>query len=227
MTYLAEVRAVEETSPASVVENTSSADLDKACGAPLPTTAAHQRERKLHNSKGSHNSSARIMGQRISRTVRHIPAAKMIEDHFPNEHLAIDPTSKRSVLCRACKKPYPLIRSSLVAHCLSSKHKQAKEKMIESTTNDSFVRRLLEDYFQAHPLAEGASLPADIQVFRFRVVESLLGNGIAMAKANNLRTLLERSGLALSSSSHLSCLIPPVLERELALLENWLCSKKS
>lgn len=46
----------------------------------------------------------------------------------------------------------------------------------------------------------------------------MLGNGIPMHKLDGLRPLLERSGVALSDASHLSCLIPRIQEREHKLL---------
>ena len=47
-----------------------------------------------------------------------------------------------------------------------------------------------------------------------RAVESILGNGIPLAKADGLRPLLERTGFSLTDKHHLSLFIPKILHRE-------------
>ena len=58
----------------------------------------------------------------------------------------------------------------------------------------------------------GSTLPAEM--FRFEVVESFLSGGIALAKVDALRPLLEKYGHRLTNCAHLSELIPAVLENE-------------
>ena len=53
-----------------------------------------------------------------------------------------------------------------------------------------------------------------MRLFRFEVVESFLSGGIALAKVDALRPLLEKYGHRLTSRAHLSELIPAVLENE-------------
>ena len=53
-----------------------------------------------------------------------------------------------------------------------------------------------------------------MRLFRFEMVESFLSGGIALAKVDALRPLLETSGHKLTNCAHLSELIPAVLENE-------------
>ena len=53
-----------------------------------------------------------------------------------------------------------------------------------------------------------------MRLFRFEVVESFLSGGIALAKVDALRPLLEKYGHRLTNRAHLSELIPAVLENE-------------
>ena len=58
----------------------------------------------------------------------------------------------------------------------------------------------------------GSTLPAEMQIFRFEVVESFLL--IPLAKVDALRPLLEKHGHRLTSRCHMNELIPAVLEKE-------------
>ena len=59
-----------------------------------------------------------------------------------------------------------------------------------------------------------------VQLFRWRVVESCLYAGIPLEKIDHLRELLERSGTQLTHSSHLKAMVPKVEEFEFARLIN-------
>ena len=62
--------------------------------------------------------------------------------------------------------------------------------------------------------ASGTTLPANLRLFRFEVVETLLLAGVAISKVDILRPLLEKYGERLTSSSHMNDLIPAVLDKE-------------
>ena len=61
--------------------------------------------------------------------------------------------------------------------------------------------------------ASGSTLPSDMRLFRFDVVETLLLAGIPISKVDILRPLFERYAQRLTSSSHMNDLIPVVLEK--------------
>ena len=62
--------------------------------------------------------------------------------------------------------------------------------------------------------ASGSTLPSDMRLFRFEVVETVLLAGILISKVDILRSLFERYAQRLISSSHMKDLIPAVLEKE-------------
>lgn len=185
----------------------------------LPRRAAHHKERKLQQNTEALRKPRLLCGSKKSKPVQHISAEAMIRDGFSNECLVPDAIDKHAVFCRACKKSYPLIKSSLTAHVSSSKHKSAVQAALTKGTDDSKLKLFLEDYCMSHPREKGATVSSDIAVYRYRVVEAMLASGIALNKLNSLRPLLERSGVCLSDRSHLSSFVPRILERERALLE--------
>ena len=60
--------------------------------------------------------------------------------------------------------------------------------------------------------AKGETLPHDMRVYRFDLVQCLLSAGIPLSKVDSLLSFLEKYGL--TSSSHLREIIPSVLEKE-------------
>ena len=79
---------------------------------------------------------------------------------------------------------------------------------------------MLKKYDQkVHPVGE--NLPEDVRVYRVEVVESFLKAGVPLSKIDYFRELLEENSLRLSSSTHLSQLIPMIQqEEERKLLES-------
>lgn len=77
----------------------------------------------------------------------------------------------------------------------------------------------LGQYFQANPnLAGGTNVTCMDQLYRYRVVESLLAAGIPIEKADHLQVLFERSGRSSVKSPHLRPYIPKVEANERAKL---------
>ena len=52
-------------------------------------------------------------------------------------------------------------------------------------------------------------------LYRFRIVETFLANGIALEKMNGCRTVLQRAGYSLTAATHLKPFIPKIEEREM------------
>ena len=63
-----------------------------------------------------------------------------------------------------------------------------------------------------HP--SGSTLPAEIRLFRFEIVECVISGGIPLSKLDILRPLLEKCGHRLTHSANLREIIPAVLEKE-------------
>ena len=62
--------------------------------------------------------------------------------------------------------------------------------------------------------ASGSTLPSDIKLYRYELVESALSGGVALSKVDAMRPFLEKYGYRLTSSAHLSEIIPAVLTKE-------------
>ena len=63
--------------------------------------------------------------------------------------------------------------------------------------------------------AKGETLPADMRAGRLEVVEGFLFRGVPLKKIDHLRHLLERNNFRLTSSSHLTQLVPLLLKQEI------------
>ena len=61
-------------------------------------------------------------------------------------------------------------------------------------------------------------------MFRFELTESSLSAGIPLSKIDDLRPFLEKHGHRLTSSGHLSELIPSILEKEIEKVKSELQS---
>ena len=65
---------------------------------------------------------------------------------------------------------------------------------------------------EARPVGE--TLPTEQRVYRMRVVQAFLAEGIPLAKVDGLRDILEELAFRLTTSSHLAEFIPMILEEE-------------
>jgi hypothetical protein len=81
-------------------------------------------------------------------------------------------------------------------------------KWNKRNTQDCEINDMVTGYFKQNPSERLASVPIDVQLERFRTVETLMGNGIPISTADGLRSLLERGGMSIGSSSNLRQYIP-------------------
>lgn len=65
-----------------------------------------------------------------------------------------------------------------------------------------------------------STVDGDEMLYRYRVVQVCLHAGMELAKIDDLRPLLQRSGYALTSASHLTLFIPKIHENEINLLKS-------
>ena len=94
------------------------------------------------------------------------------------------------------------------SHVLSEKHELSLQALKTSKRDDTELKSFLEDYYKENTWEEQMSVTWDTQVFRYRVVESMLANGIALAKADGLRNVFERTGISMTDSAHLRPIVP-------------------
>ena len=74
---------------------------------------------------------------------------------------------------------------------------------------------------------KGSALPKDMKLDRYELLESLLITEIPISNVDNQRIFLEKYGHRLTSSSHLSELIPLILKREKDCVKSEISTKKS
>ena len=180
-------------------------------GFDAPALAAHERKRKLHALKD-----AKVRGRnRKGRTTKEpniAPEARIAE--FPSDSLFKN--EKGQLHCKACGLELSLRLGSLRSHLNSAAHKQKHKAHVESLVDDGDLTGWVTRHFEQNADAQGHTLPSDVHVYRWRVVESFMFAGIPLAKTDMLRHLLERANYPLTHSSHLGQdYIPLIEEREI------------
>ena len=122
-----------------------------------------------------------------------------------NEFLSV--TSKDMLRCDACKETISKKKSTVRKHMNSVKYNDAKRAIQNSKKRDqsllTFLRRKDEE---DNP--KGETLPEDMRLFRFDLVEAFLSAGIPLSKIDNLCSFF------LTAHGHLSQMIPSIIEKE-------------
>ena len=104
------------------------------------------------------------------------------------------------------KNLYLKKKSSVKKHVASQKHLKSKDVLKREKTKEQSIKDLLKKNSEA----KGATLPEEMRLHRYELVESLLKAGIPLLKVDNL----EKYGHRLTSRTHLTELIPLVLKKE-------------
>ena len=127
-----------------------------------------------------------------------------------NEFLSV--TSKNMLRCDACKETISKKKSTVRKHMNSVKHNDAKRAIQNSKRDQSLLTFLRRKDEEDNP--KGETLPEDMRLFRFDLVEAFLSAGIPLSKIDNLRSFLEKYGHRLTAHGHLSQMIPSIIEKE-------------
>ena len=100
--------------------------------------------------------------------------------------------------CIACSETLSKKKSTVRKHIGSAKHNDANKVIQNSKKRDqsllTFLRRNDE---KENP--KGETLPEDMRLFRFDLVESFLSAGIPLSKIDHLRSFLEKYGHRLTA----------------------------
>jgi len=107
------------------------------------------------------------------------------------------------LFCKACKEGLVNTTAPIKQHVNTKKHETALKKLQSSSDGDSTRAELLSEYFKVNPQVAQSTVPHDVQVSRMRVVEGCMQAGIALAKLDILRHVIERADKRLTDSSHL------------------------
>ena len=168
-----------------------------------PTSAVIARKRKLPANEGKYKQRG------SSKTAVRTSAWDRITE-YPKHHFAV---VNRKLRCNACSEIISEKKSSIEKHIKSKKHERGLSEIAKSKSESQTITACLQRRDNREK-ACGSTLPAEMRLFRFEVVESFLSGGIALAKVDALRPLLEKYGHRLTNRAHLSELIPAVLENE-------------
>lgn len=163
-----------------------------------PERASISRERKVAKTSGRYKAS------RMSNPMPNTSVYDRIKE-YPNHHFAC---VKGQLRCNACHEVVAVKKSTVQKHVQSKKHLNG----IANIKKDKAKSQSIEQCLQRQ--VSGVTLPPDMRVFRFEVVETLLLAGIPIAKIDVLRPLFEKYAHSLTASAHMKDLIPSVLARE-------------
>ena len=190
----------------------------KRLGANLrtPEKAKIARERKLQTNPAGKSRSTR--GQSDPK----LSSWQRVQEH-KNEYLT---SVDGKLRCDACKETISKKKSTVKKHISSLKHVKAKKTILESKKKDQSVLELLGRNDRAkHP--KGETLPHDMRLYRFDLIQSFLTAGIPLFKIDCLCLFLNKYGHWLTSQSHLRELIPSVLQKEKETLKSELSEAKA
>ena len=123
--------------------------------------------------------------------------------------------SAHTLFCGPCLAVIPNIKSSIDSHIATNKHIAKLAAFNSRTTEDVNLMIELGSYFKDNPQLTGTGVSESDQLYRYRVTEAFQSAGIPIAKVNMLRSLLQRSGQAMTHSSHLKMYLPMIEAHEL------------
>lgn len=186
----------------------------------LDTPKAPAIGRKREVAQSENQSSTQASGKR--RRQRCGPSTQLKKKtalecvrQFPDECFTVD---GGKLFCSACRIELGLKRSSLRRHVGTSRHLNAKARQKKSQQRQVTVLQSLKRY-EERCNHVGKSLPDRERLWRVEVVTAFLRSGVPIAKIDGLRSLLEKNSTRLTGRSHLTDLIPFVLEEEKSSLK--------
>ena len=119
--------------------------------------------------------------------------------------------------CDACKETLSKKKSSVKKHVSSAKHIKSLENIKKTKKKDQNIKDLLG---KTRGGAKGSTLPEDMRLYRYDVVEPLLKAGIPLSKVESLRQFLEKYGHRLTSRTHLAKFISLIRQKEIDSLKS-------
>lgn len=149
---LAQLLGVQESSASSVtltLNMTSDRSEPAAAVAKEPAMefelADHERNRSKKR-KAPEGPRGRSKAGRNSVEAKHVPMLNRLKE-FPNQGLKI---SAGALFCKPCAVTLPNIKSSIVSHVATSKHKSKVLKYEQQRESDNVTRTELAEYFMAN-----------------------------------------------------------------------------
>lgn len=214
-------RQPESSSAASAGRKRDATDRDEQLDADLgerPKLSAHERSRAKKLKAGGGPTRARLgaAGLRKTPVSKVVPERRCKEFNEPVDQGFFVTCGK--IKCAPCGEFKYNKWSTLSTHVKSVKHQENLAKWKARTCSDTMKKYDIAAYYAAHPDESMGSLDADELLFRYRLTEAFLGNGLPLSKADGMRNLFRRTGHASTNSSHLACFIPQIEKSEIDLL---------
>ena len=103
-------------------------------------------------------------------------------------------------------------KSSVKKHVSSKKHIKALENIKKTKKKDQNIKDLLA---KTSGGAKGSTLPEDMRLYRYELVEALLKAGIPLLKVDSLRPFLEKYGDRLTTRNHQAEFVPIIRQKEI------------
>lgn len=190
-----------------VEEGTSNLAEQVFVSCDLPRMAHHERSRcvkqKAPIGKRGRNESVHITKE------TNVPLTQRLQE-FPNTGLTI---SAGKLFCLPCKIVLDNLKGKIDDHVKRQKHLSNLERWHQTGNADGILKEQLSAYFKSSTEQKSSSLDVDAHVFRYRCVETFLATGTPLERLDAFRPLLERSGIALGSSSDMRSTYIPRIEQ--------------
>ncbi len=166
---MAEHHSSESNSSDSDIEETDVIDpilVATNAGASLtvPQSASISRKRKIHVNQGKYKG----RGSSLS-AVKSLSTWDRLKE-YPNQHFAVVSGTLR---CNACSEMLSLKKSSLDKHVKSSKHTRGISRISKDKKESQSILQCLQR-IDTQDHGSGSTLPQDMRLFRFEIVECLL-----------------------------------------------------
>ena len=187
-----------------IEENPIETAISRGASLSEPAEASISRKRKVIVNHGKYKASREQKNLNSKTSVW-----DRIRDH-PGQHLEY---VRGQLKCNACHEILAQKKSTVDRHMKSKKHLAGIARITADRKESQTIFQCLQRQDKQEN-ASGTTLPANLRLFRFEVVETLLLAGIPISKVDILRPLLEKYGQRLTSSSHMNDLIPVVLDKE-------------
>ena len=176
-----------------------SQELDDSQDDSHPALAAHERGRKLQKKA---TETQYLLGERRTAESK-VPVEKRLRE-FANHSLMAD---GGNLFCRCCKEKIRNIKSTINTHVSSPTHVSKYAAWLQKHATQTEVNEFLSEYFKANPKDEMSSLPPDVLLYRYNVMETFLAAGLPPSKIDDLKGLLRGDVVG---SSHMKDFIPKV-----------------
>ena len=164
-----------------------------------PALAAHERGRKLQKKETATTS---LLGERQTAETK-VPVTQRIRE-FHHQSLMDD---NGMIFCRCCKEKIRNIKGTINTHVTSPTHTANYAAWLRKHATQVEVKAFLSEYFKANPKDEMSSIPADVLLYRYDVMETFLAAGLPPSKIDDLKGLLRGDVV---SSKHMLDFVPKV-----------------